>query len=415
MIANETHLADHQLVDWLNSYFVPITNLIAAVFEFFSFVVFLRIIKNYHNIIYLCLLVYSISDLFILLISMLNGLFRCEDCCQKDSSFYEINKFFKINMKIFFSNSLYSFNVLIEILIALSRYFIISNRKPSKVAFVVASSQPNKVGLNSYTWLFSMRFLFSYLIILFLFVLSICLNIPYLSIYKIIDSNSLLRKNDSSVASYALVERQLSCVQLEINLESKYKYFRPFVIAYFTKDFILLICVCIFNVLIMIAFKEKKASWSTNINIRNRLNETNVADRSTAMFQQDGQLLDAETTPHLSELVQLSQQTQSSTPTKANQKNKLLDSKEKSVSLMITFLCLIFLFAHLPETFLKLIRKLNIASLKHLVVYLELLSNFVLSAASFFNFFIYYYFSRMFRQGFVEILFRTKKKSSSDD
>jgi hypothetical protein len=108
----------------------------------------------------------------------------------------------------------------------------------------------------------------------------------------------------------------------------------------------------------MIAFKEKKASWSKNMNMRNRLNEANGADKSTAMIPQDAQLLDAETTPHLSELVQLSQQTQSSTPTKTNQKNKLLESKEKSVSLMITALCLIFLIAHLPETFLKLIRKL---------------------------------------------------------
>jgi hypothetical protein len=406
MNASETTLAHPQLVDWLNSYFVPVTNLIAAVFEFFSFVVFLRIIKDYRNIIYLCLLVYSISDLFILLISILNGLFRCENCCQKDSSFYEINKFFKIYMKIFMNNSLYSFNVLIEIMIALSRYFIMSNQKPPKVAITVASTQSSKVG---FTWLFSVRFLFSYLLILFLFVLSICLNIPYLSIYKLIDSDSLLRKNHSN---NALIEHQLSCVQLELNLESKYKYFRPFVIAYFTKDFILLICVCIFNFLIMIAFKEKKASWSnTSLNMRNRLNGANGTDKSTAIIQQEGQLFEVETTPHLSELVQLSQLTK----IKTNQKNKLLESKERSVSLMITSLCLIFLLAHLPETFLKLIRKLNISSLKYMVVYLELLSNFVLSAASFFNFFVYYFFSRLFRQEFMNILSSGKRKLNSDN
>lgn len=115
-------------LNWLNLYVLPIVCLIGITFELISAITFYRINSNSAQRrrkpikIYDYLFFYSISNIIILSINILYGVFNCGPYCNIHSYLNPIwVKQFERFAKIFLCNTLNTFNILVEFRIALDR------------------------------------------------------------------------------------------------------------------------------------------------------------------------------------------------------------------------------------------------------------------------------------------------------
>ena len=116
-------------INWLNFYVLPTVCLVGITFELISAITFNRInsntvlrrrkpIKIYDYLFY-----YSISNIVVLSINILYGLFNCGTYCYIDNKFNPIwIKQFERFAKVYLCNTLNTFNILVEFRIALDRY-----------------------------------------------------------------------------------------------------------------------------------------------------------------------------------------------------------------------------------------------------------------------------------------------------
>jgi hypothetical protein len=116
---------DAMNLNWLNFYILPVVCLIGLAIELVSSITFYKINTHKRRVIkiYKYLFLYSISDILILTINLVFGIFKCGSYCQIERyiGLYFIKQFERI-AKIFLGNTLYTFNVLIELKIAFDRY-----------------------------------------------------------------------------------------------------------------------------------------------------------------------------------------------------------------------------------------------------------------------------------------------------
>nr|QVK45824.1 G protein-coupled receptor [Proales similis] len=324
------------LIDLLNLYAMPVLSTSGIVFELMSMITFLKIVRNIKNKIYFYLLIYSISDAIIHLIFIINLLAVCKlDCLKLLDELAEKHPlvyYFHIYFKVYLCNSLYSFNVLIELVIALYRYLNMSGKR-SHTYSTVSKLKRKQVGLADFSS--------SLLLVLFLLLVSLAYNIPYVRIYKMTNPHNSAPRNGSFLLDMA----------------------QPIAIIYFVKDSILLVFVCALNLLIMFQFKSRFSLGR----------QRSLAGES-----------------HLLRF-------------NSNLNGHRIRQRERSVSYMLTLLCLIFLLSHLPENMFKLNNRVEICVLNIFNKLLALISNISISISSYLNFFVYFCCSQLFRKNFLQL------------
>lgn len=160
-------------ISFLNFFIMPVVCLVGLVLEFITALTFYKINKNKKNKsrIYDLLLAYSISDMFILVINLAFGVSNCGSYCSIGThlSLYMLKQFERI-FKIFVCNALYTFNVLVELIIGLDRYQNMKNLK----AF---NKQYGRSKVFNRLSVFTTCFI--------LLALSFLINVPYLFIYRL--------------------------------------------------------------------------------------------------------------------------------------------------------------------------------------------------------------------------------------
>lgn len=410
------------IIHLINLYIVPVVCSIGVLFELASFITFYKITKFNKSRIYKYLFSYSLSDTIVLFISIIYGILNCGEYCNswKYMDSYTLKQF-DLYFKIYITNILYSFNVLIELEIALSRlktsrkhhtsssnkkYYKKSNKKKSFKRFLYFSSAYSKIML--------------------LLVLSVLINIPYLSIYEIIKVEDYYGQNNSSFSNK--LNSTIDLVRMNItgenddanthyvvhpNLKSvtRFTWLVPLAIVYFLKDFLLLIFIITLNILVTVSVKRKYKEMSRSLRENNDLKKSyQSCSLEVYELKPKPYELDLE-----SQLIHTSDEPNpivNSHDRNLGSRLRYYNNKERRVALMITCLSIVFLIGHLPETFYKLTKKLNII-LNNSYMYLDyflLIANFISFFSSFLNFFIYYNFSHMFKSQFRK-LFTFKFKS----
>lgn len=342
---------------WLNYHILPLICFVGLIFEFFSLSTFYKINRckqSRRYSIYFYLFIYSISDSIILTIFIFYGILNCGEYCLISSLIdKQIIRIYEKFIKIYVCNSLYTFDVLIEAKIAFSRYKKMSKFKNFTYKYRVKLLSNSKLKLIR-----SLEFF-----IICLIILSFTINIPYLYLYKI--ENDSQYKSKYFNGSFSDESIRVQPDMLKINNNSSLK---PIAYLYFVKDFLFLTVVCILNLMVTMSFRRNKFQMEIS-----KLGQKNSS-------------INQRTTKNDNKL-----------KSKINQ----LTKKEKKMSTMIMILCLSFFIGHLPETIYKLKKKLSYTETTKLNLDFYLfLSNIISSLTSYFNFFIYLYFSPTFRRQF---------------
>lgn len=212
---------------------------------------------------------------------------------------------------------------------------------------------------------------------LLIFIFSLIINIPYLIIFKVDDQ---------------VIENRTRLLEPDL-LKSTINPLKPIAIVYFLKDFFLLTGVCILNIIVVISLKK-------NLKSKKEKSESTSRTQTTVNIAPDSPNLIVSTP-----LVTVNKQFKRS-----------FEKKEKNISYMILFLCLVFLVAHLPETVYRLKRKLRIlffTRVNYLDYYL-VISNMISFVTSYFKILIYLYFSRTYYLQFKATFLRCRWFSSSE-
>lgn len=195
-----------------------------------------------------------------------------------------------------------------------------------------------------------------------LMALSLAINTPYIFIYNAIDHESNMLAPDLHVAS-----------------SQPPVWLKLLAVAYFLKDFLGLVFVCGFNFMVLLALRAVRVNSSTSAS-----SAAHSPVSSTAEVNGN----------------------ESRATTRSLGFGRLYERKENRVAQMVVFLSVLFLIGHLPETFYRIKRKLNILFFtSHQINYLSyylVVANCVSFVSAYANLFIYLYFSRTFKEQFKE-------------
>jgi hypothetical protein len=236
-----------------------------------------------------------------------------------------------------------------------------------------------------------------------LLVVSVIINTPYLFIFRVDDAFITKSTNNSSVTATTTLSLLLKPNMLIIN---EFGHLKSLAVVYFLKDFVFLVFVCVFNLLVTLSLRNNLKTHNNNNNKTDLVVAENLINTPTTTPPQvaRNQLPNGSISN-----TNCSNQDLTATVNRISKNfNAQYRQKEKKVSYMILFLCILFLIGHLPETLYRLKRKLNIlfiTNFNYLDHYL-IISNMISFVSSYLNLFIYLGFSKMFSEQFKETFVR---------
>lgn len=239
-----------------------------------------------------------------------------------------------------------------------------------------------------------------------LLVVSVIINTPYLFIFRVDDAfinESSSSTNNNSVTATTTLSLLLKPNMLIIN---EFVHLKSLAVVYFLKDFVFLVFVCMFNLLVTLSLRNnlKTHNNTDNNNKTDLVVAENLINTPTTTTPQ---AMSARNQLPNGSISNTNFSNQDLTATSVNNRisknfNAQYKQKEKKVSYMILFLCILFLIGHLPETLYRLKRKLNIlfiTNFNYLDHYL-IISNMISFVSSYLKLFIYLGFSKMFSEQF---------------
>ena len=365
---------EQEIIDWSYFYLLPMISFIGFVLEIISTLTFIKIVKNNHTDIYKYLLAYSVSDAMALFIHCFIGVFKCGVHCNIEHSLAA--KIYEFYIYLFIGNIFNTLSVFIDLKISLDRYLLISQKSNARL------NKPSRPKLT--ITIFS--------------ALSILLNIPYLFIYEIDKTETAaIVANNSTKTLY----------EFRVELSDRFKTnakVNLMAIVGISKDFVLLFLVFTINIMMTIAFRQRLRKKQYFTNCETLSNTPNLkADEKQTINDENvnlNQILENHETTNAQVTVNKF--------VKSSKNTKLMNNynTERRVTLMILFLCLIFLLGHIPEMLYKLKSSLHnnykLINFNYLPFFL-IFANFMSFSTRGLNFFVYFLYNLVFRNALKDV------------
>ena len=364
---------EQEIIDWSYFYLLPIISFIGFVLEIISTLTFIKIVKNNHTDIYKYLLAYSVSDAMALFIHCFIGVFKCGVHCNIEHSLAA--KIYEFYIYLFIGNIFNTLSVFIDLKISLDRYLLISQKSNARL------NKPSRPKLT--ITIFS--------------ALSILLNIPYLFIYEIDKTENVsILANNSTKTSY----------EFRVELSDKFNsnmQVNMMAIVGISKDFVLLFLVFTINFMMTIAFRQRFKKR------QNFMKRESVSHIPTFKNEEKHMINEENANSVVTvEKHETNAQVMVNKFVKSSKNTKLMNNynTERRVTLMILFLCLIFLLGHIPEMLYKLKSSLHnnykLINFNYLPFFL-IFANFMSFSTRGLNFFVYFLFNLVFRKALKDV------------